>query len=318
MDDLAGLRRRRAAQWEASKAEAATSEAEAEVSQATNAETDARRESEERCCRICFDSETSAETGRLFSPCRCQGSMRFVHVSCLNNWRAASCNERSYYSCDACHYEYRLQRLWVADVLLSAGFQLAVNLGLFALSALLGGVACYHLAPQVLDLALDQLYLPPVLRFLFSRAGADQTSGNAACWRDGYTFEACCGRGAPGNPACWDDRHSWESCCEVPALLNAARTYLGYLLRVLFCGGLGLGVLGFGLYLKRSLQELHGTGGNWQIFLFVAYLSTFGQALARLVVLLGCAVAWRELFLQLQFHCKRLSGELGERILEVA
>lgn len=28
---------------------------------------------------------------------------------------------RSYYRCDACHFEYRLQRLWIADVLISPG-----------------------------------------------------------------------------------------------------------------------------------------------------------------------------------------------------
>ena len=37
-----------------------------------------------KMCRICHDSETTPETGRFISPCKCSGSMRFVHVDCLN------------------------------------------------------------------------------------------------------------------------------------------------------------------------------------------------------------------------------------------
>ena len=36
--------------------------------------------------------------------------MRYVHVECLNSWRALSTNSNSYYRCDQCHYEYNLQR----------------------------------------------------------------------------------------------------------------------------------------------------------------------------------------------------------------
>ena len=38
-------------------------------------------------CRICFARE---EEGRLFSPCRCRGTMKHVHVKCLDAWRRAS------------------------------------------------------------------------------------------------------------------------------------------------------------------------------------------------------------------------------------
>ena len=34
---------------------------------------------------------------------------------------------RSYYRCDACHFEYRLQRLWIADVLISPGECVAIR-----------------------------------------------------------------------------------------------------------------------------------------------------------------------------------------------
>ena len=38
----------------------------------------------EATCRICFGDGTE---GKLLSPCLCKGSMRFVHVECLQRWR---------------------------------------------------------------------------------------------------------------------------------------------------------------------------------------------------------------------------------------
>eukprot|EP00966_Prymnesium_polylepis_P160215 3704075-Prymnesium_polylepis.1 len=70
-------------------------------------------------CRVCY---AGAEAGRLFSPCRCSGTMKFVHVSCLNEWRAASVNPRSFYTCDQCGYSYRTQRSRVAEMLQSDRF----------------------------------------------------------------------------------------------------------------------------------------------------------------------------------------------------
>ena len=73
-------------------------------------------------CRICFAGE---EEGRLFSPCRCRGTMKHVHVKCLDAWRRASqiaaAGRRregargSHVACDQCHFSYRLERSeWAA------------------------------------------------------------------------------------------------------------------------------------------------------------------------------------------------------------
>lgn len=79
-------------------------------------------------CRICF---SGAEAGRLFSPCRCRGTMKHVHVHCLDAWRRASMRRGagddnnqvtnrhtfsgSYAQCDQCHFRYRMERsVWAA------------------------------------------------------------------------------------------------------------------------------------------------------------------------------------------------------------
>lgn len=65
-------------------------------------------------CRICFDGVSA---GKLISPCLCTGSMRYVHVSCLNEWRTQSANPRSFYQCDQCQYQYNVQRTRWAEIL---------------------------------------------------------------------------------------------------------------------------------------------------------------------------------------------------------
>ena len=36
-------------------------------------------------CRICL-SEEYGEANPLFSPCKCKGTMKFIHIKCLQEW----------------------------------------------------------------------------------------------------------------------------------------------------------------------------------------------------------------------------------------
>jgi hypothetical protein len=58
-----------------------------------------------RCCRICYD-DSDDDTNPLFRPCLCRGTMRWVHVECLQAWRQTSVNPKSFYKCEQCHFEY--------------------------------------------------------------------------------------------------------------------------------------------------------------------------------------------------------------------
>eukprot|EP01089_Gocevia_fonbrunei_P009547 TRINITY_DN2187_c0_g1_i1.p1 TRINITY_DN2187_c0_g1~~TRINITY_DN2187_c0_g1_i1.p1 ORF type:complete len:311 (-),score=36.70 TRINITY_DN2187_c0_g1_i1:23-955(-) len=59
----------------------------------------------ERVCRNCHDSEPTEE---LIAPCNCNGSIKWVHRSCLDEWRAVSPNPTSFAHCDVCQFEYQL------------------------------------------------------------------------------------------------------------------------------------------------------------------------------------------------------------------
>lgn len=65
-------------------------------------------------CRICFE-----EHGRFISPCKCRGTMKYVHAHCLEEWRRHSINPRSFFQCEQCHHQYTFQRSWCVDVLRS-------------------------------------------------------------------------------------------------------------------------------------------------------------------------------------------------------
>lgn len=74
-------------------------------------------EDETKLCRICFGGlEEEAELGRLFSPCKCKGSMRYVHVNCLNQWRQRANKKEAFYRCDQCLYKYSFSRTWWAQL----------------------------------------------------------------------------------------------------------------------------------------------------------------------------------------------------------
>lgn len=55
-------------------------------------------------CRICLEEDTKEN---MISPCKCKGTMKYVHEECLNKWRIRS--ERSYYMCNECKSFYNLK-----------------------------------------------------------------------------------------------------------------------------------------------------------------------------------------------------------------
>eukprot|EP01088_Endostelium_zonatum_P004330 TRINITY_DN15559_c0_g1_i2.p1 TRINITY_DN15559_c0_g1~~TRINITY_DN15559_c0_g1_i2.p1 ORF type:complete len:111 (+),score=24.77 TRINITY_DN15559_c0_g1_i2:39-371(+) len=59
-----------------------------------------------RVCRNCHDSDP---IGDLIAPCRCNGSIKWVHRECLNQWRAVSPDPKSFSICDVCHTTYQLE-----------------------------------------------------------------------------------------------------------------------------------------------------------------------------------------------------------------
>lgn len=91
-----------------------------------------------KICRICHGG---AEDGRLISPCLCKGSMMYVHVACLQRWRAVG-GSRHYFRCDTCHYEYQLRRVswarWLSKAWVSHALTVLVLLFLVLVAGYVG------------------------------------------------------------------------------------------------------------------------------------------------------------------------------------
>lgn len=66
-------------------------------------------ESVTKDCRICLDQ--ISEQDDYLSPCLCKGSMKYVHRTCLNQWRATNQNPRAFTNCTECRFEYQLKRV---------------------------------------------------------------------------------------------------------------------------------------------------------------------------------------------------------------
>jgi len=95
-----------------------------------------------RKCRVCYagaDTEATlpeACRGRLFSPCLCRGTARFIHVDCLDDWRYSDGGRgKRFYQCPTCMYEYRIARTVVYAAIVNP-----VIVGLLSLIVIAGTV----------------------------------------------------------------------------------------------------------------------------------------------------------------------------------
>ncbi|KAJ2964941.1 hypothetical protein NQZ79_g130 [Umbelopsis isabellina] len=86
---------------------------------------------EEKVCRICFCSKDDdradvyapRDVNPLIQPCLCKGSMAYVHIRCLQRWRAE--RGKQAFQCEICNYSYNISRPFWAKIIGSpilAGF----------------------------------------------------------------------------------------------------------------------------------------------------------------------------------------------------
>jgi len=69
----------------------------------------AQTEEDENECRICRGTEE--EDRRLFFPCKCSGSIRYIHEDCLVRWLSQSRSNR----CELCGHEFKFEPVYRSD-----------------------------------------------------------------------------------------------------------------------------------------------------------------------------------------------------------
>lgn len=93
---------------------------------------------EEKQCRICLAGpEEEEELGRLISPCHCRGSIRYVHVNCLKQWRTMSQSQSAFWSCPQCGFRYALARTRALGLATSPVILSSASVMLFTIIVLL-------------------------------------------------------------------------------------------------------------------------------------------------------------------------------------
>ncbi|KAI3481099.1 hypothetical protein L1887_56673 [Cichorium endivia] len=110
---------------------------------------------DEKVCRMCFSSEAEladdgSSLGRLIRPCYCDGSMRYVHDTCLDQWRRKAEASEAARVCGQCHARYRFRRRPHANLMafVQASQMLRILvcvLAIFILSVAFGMVALLSL-----------------------------------------------------------------------------------------------------------------------------------------------------------------------------
>lgn len=64
---------------------------------------------DQKNCKICFEESETSLTGKLISPCKCTGSMRFIHEECLKTWLIAQKKNLPSAVCEICHKKYKME-----------------------------------------------------------------------------------------------------------------------------------------------------------------------------------------------------------------
>ena len=116
-------------------------------------------------CRICLDEESSSENP-MIHPCKCNGSMKFIHRNCLQTWRET--NNRAFYECDICKYKYKFTRTKIANILSNPYVIFMITLIIHIIIAIFfGTIITYIYGTSELNV-LKTMKLPKFMVYLIS------------------------------------------------------------------------------------------------------------------------------------------------------
>lgn len=66
-------------------------------------------EEAEKVCKICFDTTITKKTGKLIAPCKCAGSVKYIHEECLKTWLVSQNSDLNFATCELCHKFYKME-----------------------------------------------------------------------------------------------------------------------------------------------------------------------------------------------------------------
>jgi len=262
-------------------------------------------EAGERNCRICLESEETRETGRLFAPCLCKGSMKYVHTKCLNEWRALATGTKNFYECPQCKFQYKIERTPLANFFEDDRIAIAIALLTFILALFFCGFLFQQwpldfVCPKILTLLN---YRPDAAEFLVARK-----SCYGSYKYDTTLEEYDC------NVAC----NSWFGSCprHICICQLEGRLFLRWLVQRIFHGSIVMGITGMVYNFTYDLELREMLIRNWMRILIFCAMGSSVAYLRVFIFIVGIGHTFYKLLKKLRITAKRLMFLFGQRILD--
>ena len=91
-------------------------------------------------CRICFEDVSMNE---LISPCLCDGTSRYIHPSCLEQWR--NTGTRAFSQCSECNFSYIIEYKYPVETFKLVGYDGRRDFGIYVFLLFLFIVSSFFL-----------------------------------------------------------------------------------------------------------------------------------------------------------------------------
>jgi len=72
----------------------------------------------EPLCRICHLLDLTTPKNPLLTPCKCTGSIKYIHYNCLLQWQRVTENEFYKTNCEICNAAWQVPRHWPFEIVL--------------------------------------------------------------------------------------------------------------------------------------------------------------------------------------------------------
>lgn len=256
---------------------------------------------------------------RLIRPCKCSGSLSYVHVECLNQWRSTSITAQ--YECSVCKYQYQFERTLLAALLLSETGAIMISCTLLSILILFVGLSTYGITNYYQ--AYNHNYHPVNMFYKY-------TSINP--WWIECSRLIRSPTGFTVNKSLQNYRSQVWKLISQMSLRERFRYVYNYgdeqnLQLVLFCypnvlpsmnilesGIIFVSLIGFFVFMLHEFS--HGRIREYLFFVGIWLSPIKGSQLGRLVVGFGFLITAYHMYNYTSSYARRIGQYLGERILE--
>jgi hypothetical protein len=238
----------------------------------------------------------------MVKPCLCSGSLAYVHIACLNQWRTTS--ESAYNTCSICHFTYRTRRSTIIDLLLQYPMIVSISLLMtIFLIFLFGFILC-----QVLNNTLYPIKITSsahILNYLYSFQFPDLRQ----CAYPSRLF-------LKQLPVRRQQNYLWKV-IENAWIYLVCHSPTRELVKYFMLGAPVVGSIGHLVHNIRIIQNAFRNEGGWVGLINVTFL-WFGNDIGfmlRLYTVIGCGIFLKDLIDDYSRFLRKISQSFGVELI---